>query len=1075
MKKLLMAMLALISIVTASFAVACGGGLKLGAPTNVRYDGSVITWDKVDGADLYTLTIGEREYAVTTNRYSYNANGKEFTVTIKASSKTEKVDSQEEAIQTFIPLAKIEVLNVTSEGVVSWNNIDEATAYEVSIDNGTPVEQAETTFASMPEGTHTIKVRPIVSGDPAYYSLWSDSKSMTMLGKLTANDITYSNVDRRISWKVVTGAQYYEVMVNGVVVEERCSGTALMYEAGNTDFQVSIRALGNGSTTFNGKVSENKGFVFLDTVSNVRVEEGVLMWDPVNGADGYKVRQNGVIRPETFTTCELANIPANTALTFEILPISNDSAYFSDWSVEKSVHILEAPILAWNDAMEHEGEEMESITWDTIAGANGYTAKVTLPDGTPAEYHYPETQRYYKNAYLATGKYIIQIKATASVGKDDSKYSDPIVVERLEAPRQAESNYIISDVNDVQNGFTVTFKGVSGAAGYNLYKDGNLIKTAQTTSFKDGDVVNDAVITEQNYNYQIQAVAGDSQKINGTTYATLSSLKAESLSFNIKVLAQPATPTIEGYNYTYGTISNAMGYVVKVGEQANPSANTNYDLSYIEAGSFPVSVCAKGNGTNVLSSNYTGAITVNRLEAPTNVRIDTSDASGGALTWDNVLHATSYEIVFNNDGNPIPAEEMMNVNQYITTQGTTVYMQTIANYFNTEKTIYYMTSKPGLTTQFMKLDTPTFGDVKFNNNQFIWNLPSNVKGAEYTPTYKVYNGNGSTYNGNMNGTTLDISQLEGGKSYSFYVKAIGNGVKYINSEVTETVSIYKLATPDVKRVDGKYVWNRIVNAQSYVIYVDGKLAQTYDHLDGTTEKYEYTPKFDKVGEYQITVIAIGDGGYTSIDSTPCVFTQVTKQLSTPEFSVSYSENSYSTTGKIVVTITKPAYYVDGTTATTGEYAYFIAGVEQTTTELTASQIPNSAGKYSVAVYACAGTFDDGGIYYLQSQTAGSKTETAITLLLTPNASEIYLSGEGFIEWATITGAVKYELRFAVNGGSYGEVVYASQNTYNFYDDYMQDGDEVITLKIEIRAIGNGNNIISSTTVEKQFDGQNLTK
>ena len=106
MKKLLMAVLALISIVTASFAVACGGGLELSAPTNVKYDGSVITWDKVDGADLYKLTIGEREYAVTTNRYSYNANGKEFTVSIKASSKAEKVDSQESAIQTFIPLSK---------------------------------------------------------------------------------------------------------------------------------------------------------------------------------------------------------------------------------------------------------------------------------------------------------------------------------------------------------------------------------------------------------------------------------------------------------------------------------------------------------------------------------------------------------------------------------------------------------------------------------------------------------------------------------------------------------------------------------------------------------------------------------------------------------------------------------------------------------------------------------------------------------------------------------------------------------------------------------------------------------
>lgn len=1076
MKKLLIAVMALVFTLALSMVMVGCGGLDLEAPTNVRYDGTTITWDKVEGADLYTLKIGEKEYSVTTNRYSYNANGKEFTVTIVGSSKAEKVKSAEETIQTFVPLAKIEHLNIDSEGVISWDAIPDATAYEIKIDNAQPIEQVETVFSNFPEGTHSIQVRAIVSGDPAYYSIWSQAKNMTVLGTLQADDITYSNIDRRLSWKVVTGAQYYEIMINGVIVESRCTGISYMYEAENTDFQVNVKAIGNGSSTFNGKVSENASFVFLDTVSNIYLEDGALKWDAVNGADGYKIKQNGVIRNDVYTTCELPNLAANTSIRFQILPVSNDSTYFSDWSAEKSVFILGAPVLFWNDEMEHEGTEMESITWDTVTGATGYTARVTTPDGVESVYSYPETQRYFKNAYLDVGDYKVEIKATStSTDKYDSKYSDPIIIKRLEAPRAADSNYIISDVEDVQKGFTVNFTSVSGSNGYKLYKDGNLVQSHQTTQFVVTDVVNDSVITEQSYTYKVQAVGADSQKINGITYAVISSLLSESLSFDIKVLAQPSSPDIDGYTYKFGIISNATGYVVSVGSERYDSGTTSYDLSSIEAGSFPVRVCAKGNGTNILSSNYTGAITVNRLEAPTNVRIDVTDASGGALTWDSVMHATSYEVVFNNDGNPVPAEEMMNVNQYITTEGTTIYMQTVANKFNAERTIYYMSSKPGLTTQFIKLDKPKFGDVKFNNNQFIWNLPDNVKGSEYTPTYKVYNANGTTYNGDFNGTSLDISALEGGQSYTFYVKAIGNGTKYINSELTDMVTIYKLDTPEVNRVDGKYVWNRVFNAQSYVVYVDGVLAETFDHLDGTTAKYAYTPKFDKLGQYSIKVIAVGDGGYTSIDSNPCAFTQETRQLSTPEFTVSYSESSYSTTGEIIVTITKEAYYAGGTSATTGKYAYFISGMEKESKELTMSHIPNAAGKHSVAIYACAGTFDENGIYYLASQTAGSKVEAAITLLHVPNTNSIELTSEGYLTWATINSAVKYELEFSINGGAYGEKVVVNRVGFNFYDDYMKDGDNVNTLKVRIRAIGNSNNIISSTTVEKQFDNQEFTK
>ncbi len=1082
MKKLLMTVITFLMFALSVVMVGCSG-LKLEAPANVRYDGSTITWNKVEGADLYTIMIGEKEYTVSSNKYPYNANNKEFTVTVKGASKTSKVASAEETILTFIPLAKIETVNVDADGNLSWGAIENATAYEIRIDNGTPFENVETTYTAMPEGAHNVQVRPIVSGDPCYYSAWSEAKSMTKLAQVKKDDVTYSNIDGKLSWKVITGAQYYQIKINGVVVEEKYSGTAYMYDAHDTDFEASVKAIGNGSSTFNGKESDTKSFVFLDTVTEIEVNDGKLQWKAVPGADAYKIKQNGSIRSGDIKECELSDIPANTQLSFQIMPISNDSVFFSNWSAEKNVFLLSAPITVWHDDIEHEGQPMQSITWNAVEGATGYTARVTTPDGEVKHYNYPETQRFYENAYLTTGEYKIEIKATSSsTDKQASKYSDPISVTRLEAPRAADSNYIVSDARDARKGFTVNFQTVSRAIKYNLYREGNLAQTNQANQFNVTSVLDDSIITEQSYTYKIQAVGSDSIKINKTTYATISSLLNDSLSFTIKVLAQPTTPTISGYTYSYGEINGSYGYYVKTGSgQPYLAGNTSYDLSNLEAGTFPVSVCATGNGAEILSSNYTSPITVVRLEAPTNIKIDSTELSGGSLAWDDVAYASSYVVVFNNDGNAIDAKNIDKLNDKISTQGTTVFMRSVANYFNDQKTIYYMTSKDSLTTQFIKLDIPRVGDTKFNNNQFIWNHPSNINSAEYTPTYKIYDEDQLEYESIANGTSWDTTSLAGGKDHTFYVRAIGNGTKYINSGLTQAISIYKLATPEVQldKENGKYCWDGVEFATSYAVYVDGEKVHTVNHESGAFVKYEYAPKFETIGSHTVKVIAVGDGnGIETIDSNPYTFTQRVEKLTAPEISVSYSEDNFSVTGCIVVNITKQSYYKDAsgaiTTATNGNYIYQIAGaVSPETKELTYSHNPNATGEYRVKVYACTGSFDDNGVYYVKSDDSETKV---IRLLRTPNPDEISLTQSGSFTWPTVDYAIGYELEFAVNGGEYGEKVRVSEGQkYNFAKDYMKPGDTVTSVRVRIRAIGNGNNVISSTTVESNIWDCNFNK
>ena len=1037
------------------------GGLlggNLATPQNLRYDGMLLTWNAVEGADSYTVQINDgEEWSVNTTQYSYNAAGAQFTAKVTAvSNASKKPKTSETASVNFKPLGNISELRVAEDGTISWDVVDLATAYVVRID-GTQTAHVLTTtsFSEVPTGRHSVQIRPVINGDDSYYSSWSSAVSFEMLETVAKDGITY-DPSGYIKWNYVSGAQYYDVYVNGNLYADNCQGTQTAYDPLNANFEVSVQAIGNHASTYDGKRSETKKFVFLDAVTNVVVEDGILKWAPVNGADGYKLKLNGNVLNEVFTTCEFNRLTANTTTKVEIMAISNDTTYFSSWSAEKNVLLLPAPVLRWNE-YELDGQANSNIYWDTVAQAAGYAIRITRPNGSVEIMTYGETQRFFQEAYLESGTYTIEAKALANTTSSnvyDSIYSTPIKVVRLDAPKPAGTNAITSNANDLDDGFVVSFEKVAGATAYKLFKDNveAMSVSSASSQFAVKNFADPGRIEEQRYNFKIQSI-GSVQTVNGQIVATLSSLSANSYAFEIVVLATPSQPTISGYEYSYGSVSQAFGYVVDVGGQSFVSGETFYSLELLEAGNYSVSVCAKGNGSNVLPSNYSAPITVYRLDAPANVRIDTTEASEGILVFDSVLYAQGYYIYFNNDGNAIPVSTIQNMNQYITEQGTTVHMQSSANYFNSDGTIYYMSSQPGNTTNFIKLAKPTFGDVAFTNDNLIWKAPANVDSSVYTPTYEVYYPNGMIYNGEKNGTSFSLAALEGGQSYEFQVKAIGNGTKYINSDKSTTVQIYKLATPTVNRVDGKYVIKRVANAVNYAVYVDGELVATFQHSSDIST-YEYTPLFKELKTYTVKVVAIGDQGYTSINSNPCLINQETKQLQTPDFKISYSEESFSPSGMVIATITKESPYAKG-------YSYDIGGTTYTSTELSRSHLVSTAGKITVRVYALGGNFDESGVYYIDSQSAGGNDRYSITILASPNPSDFKFTMDGMLTWKAIGDTNKYRVTISANG-----VTKTVEVTATTLDICSIEGFENLNMKsdhivVTVQAVGNGTTTITS--------------
>lgn len=1042
---------------------ACDQAVELGNPdaNTITYADGFITWGSVAGAEKYRIRINEgSELTVASPQYPYAETANAFTIYVTAVDASDK--TSETVSKTFHPLATIESVTVDNNGTLHWESVPGATSYEVQVDGGNVQTVAATEFPGLEPGIHSVRVRPTVSGDSTYFSAWSAQLSVTILETINAEDIKYD--DGMISWKYVSGAACYEIAVNGQVISSDCVATQIAYNAGRADFEVTIRAIGNHSTTFDGSASAPKKFIFLDPVTGIVVSDGILSWTPVDGATGYQVKIGTQIY--TVTDCKFDKLTAGRALDVQIKAIADgDSDFFAEWSETKSIAILISPVVQWNN-LELDGDKKQTVVWDTVPGAYGYTVRLTAPGAQPEIFSYSEAQRFFEYDYLVTGEYTVEVKAMANPSVDttcDSVYSAPITVRRLGSPtfRNGAEGSITSTPDKLADGFTVSFQGVTGAAGYMLYRDNNLVRTSasnEQTTFSDAAFVDRDSLEEHTYTYWIRS-KGSNGIVNGVV--TLDSLSSSALNFTITVLATPQSTDISGYTFSYGSVNGSYGYAISA-ERIRHTQALSIDLSDMEAGAFDLMVCAKGNGSNVLASNFTAPIRVFRLAAPTNVRIDTVSAAEGRLVFDEVNHATGYNVRIGLEGEEIPSNQLQNLNSKVSTQGTTFYVQSTANYFNTTRTEYYMSSIYGATTTFVKLKAPTFGEQPFSNNQLVWNME-----GTFTPSYEVYDGNETLLGSATNGKSFDITKLPGGVTYVFRVKAVGDGqlydnVQYIDSDLSDSISVYKLATPAVRLEDGKYVWDAVGSAVSYSVYVDGALMQAEHHVAAGT--FSYTPSFDRLKTYTVEVVAIGNGGignYKVIDSDKCVILTKTKQLVTPSISYGYTESRYSTTGEILVTVTNPVPYASG-------YVFNIGGVEKTVKDgsLSCSHNTGSTGQFAAFAYALGGTFDEEGTYYINSQAAGG--EKAVTILGAVNQGNVNVTMDNELVWTAVKGAVEYRVTVTINGVQKSTVVNGNVTRLNLKTLFDGQTYSNVTMDIVIETLGNGANIISSepTTVQK---------
>lgn len=1027
-------------------------GGKSMEPQNISYDSINISWDRVADADHYLIRIGDGEdKRVNTNVYGYDAKGTSFDVTVT----TVKGEDKYEASAHFTYLAPVEELRVSESGTVSWDAIAGADAYLVSVDGKTVGGTVtDTTYAELIPGSHRIKVKPIVAADKTYYSVWSEEKNLQILNAPT--NLKYDGTT--LTWNGVTGAVEYLVSINGQ--EEVAAQPTLAYSAGAKDFSASVKAIGNHTNSFDSVVVTDS-WMYLEPVTNMHMENGILKWDPSSNAEAYRIKLNGTLRNTTVSANQFEELTAGVSQRVTVQPIRNSGNFFSEWAEEMNIYILKTPVVDWNADLLLDGDPNNNLTWQTVEGASGYTVRVTHL-GISQEYTYGEDQRFYANAYTEAGTYRIEVKATAADGSDysDSRYSTATTVERLAAPTAAGRNYIVSDPSSLANGFTVTFNPVSGAKGYQVWKDGVALTNGYVTGtqWSDRAVVAENVTEQQELNYKICSVGSVSTSPGGI-YVRLGSLtdEAHALTFKITVLAMPRNTHMEGFFAKWDAVSGGRGYTISYAGEKLLSTSTGQDLSTLPVGTTEVHICTTGDGGTTLASNLTPAITIQRLAAPTDIRI-TSD-SEGTLVYKAVSYAKGYRAYLGTNANPVDESNYKNMYQFINTDGTTLHMFADANYYNDEQTVYYMTSPSSKVQQFIRLAAPVFPEGAFSvGTQLRWNASANINTKEYTPTYEIYF-DGQAHRGEMNATVFNISTLEGGRSYTFTVKAIGDDSKYLDSAVSEPIEIFKLAAPTLNTANNAYNWNSVLNASGYALYIDGKRVTDEIHQSGGT--YTFTPRYTTVGNHTVVLRAVGDGGHETIDSDDYTYTQVVLQLNIPEISFTYSNGQVTNGGYFTVTVTTPAEHANG-------YLYEIAGETMNKKELMAIKTVNNTGEFSVRVKALGGVIDEAEIYYIDSQYAGGNTGYTIRLLGTPELQSFKMR-DNALSWKIVEGAYGYDWQVSYDDGEYSAVEHSGSAALN----PIENLNEYHSVTFRVRASGDvGGKTIASEWVEYTWTNPN---
>ena len=520
------------------------------------------------------------------------------------------------------PAAPTVTAGTDSQGrpTLKWKAVTGAAKYEVyraRSMNGDYIKYSTVT------GTSYTNTSYIENGNTYYYKVraldangtagaWSSIVSVTYKQTLPAPAVTGGNDSQgrpTLKWNAVTGAAKYEVYRarsrSGEYIKySTVTGTSytnISYiENGNT-YYYKVRALKSDGTAgaWSSIVSvtyraASTGTLSAPTVTGGNDSQGrpTLKWNAVSGAAKYEVyrarsRSGEYIKYSTVTGTSYTNtsyIEDGNTYYYKVRAL-DASGTAGAWSSIVSVTYraastgtLPAPtVTGGNDA-----QGRPTLTWKVVTGAAKYEVyRARSLNGDYIKYSTVTGTSYTNASYIENGTtYYYKVRALKSDGTA-GPYSAVVSVTcrlKLSAPT-------VTGGNDSQGRPTLTWKAVTGAAKYEVYRarsrSGEYIKysTVTGTSYTNTSYIEDG----NTYYYKVRALGSDGSygpysSVASVTYRATSSAVPAEVTMG-KATAQGSYITV-----TWDKAANAASY--RVYRRVNNSSDWNVVASSVSGTSY---------------------------------------------------------------------------------------------------------------------------------------------------------------------------------------------------------------------------------------------------------------------------------------------------------------------------------------------------------------------------------------------------------------------------------------------------------------------------------------------------------
>ena len=395
----------------------------------------------------------------------------------------------------------------------------------------------------------------------------------------TAGTPLVSVGDNEITWQALGATVSYRITImkgNETVAKSNVGTNSFKFdfsaqEAG--EYTVTVECNGKSSTAY----VKNK---VLDRVSNFRVVNGVLLFDPVAHAEKYLITvkcgnpshnhtnvDNGTSTNYMFSFCDMPEtgiVFAVTAKADGYLDSTQTFTYFLGLDSVKNVKF-----------------ENGQLVWDAVENAAKYLVEISV-DGTTYTSEYVVGGTSYKVDSLNAGAFYAKVTPVA-----EGYYTAPATAQQFTKKTLAVPSGITITGN------TLSWNAVNGAVAYKVDIDGKVYDAA-TNSI----ALSSVMLTPGKVEFSVKVMAVGASESENSPYSEAVALKL-------------GTMGSVGYNngeVVWDPVLGAAKYFVKIGDKTFEVAGdkNSFTATFESAGNVTVSVCfadTNGNKSDWVSTS----------------------------------------------------------------------------------------------------------------------------------------------------------------------------------------------------------------------------------------------------------------------------------------------------------------------------------------------------------------------------------------------------------------------------------------------------------------------------------------